>query len=210
MRLTGVDNGLRDGSNCGVGVVTSRTRNGFAGAGITTNKPCERSNRLVPDLCIAIRGQNLGEISYYIGHEDIFVRARLTRETVESTLADRRHGIAQGTTKRIRRNVACVMIKQEQAEPAHAQIRVAQCGQLNSRDRNLLAEPRSPFLRKRCPSMDKITRDFEVCSRHRTRSDLVAMWPRHSEFPPRMQHAEGAIARTCAAPGYMLSLALHQ
>jgi hypothetical protein len=161
VRLTGIDNGLRDGSNCGVGVVTSSSRNGFAGASITTEEPRERSNRLVPDLCIAIRGQNLGEISYYLGHEDIFVTARFARETVKSTLADRRHGIVQGTTKSIRRNVACVMIKQEQAEPAHAHIRVAQCGQLNSRDRNLLAEPRLPFLRKRRPFMDKITRDFE-------------------------------------------------
>jgi hypothetical protein len=177
MRLTAIYNCLRDRLNCGVRVVTSRTGNGFARASVTGDEPRERGNHLVPNLCVVIGGQKLDEISYYLGNADIFVTARLARETVKSTLADRRHGIAQGTPKGVRRNVACVMIQQEQAEPTHSQIRVAQCGHLNGGDRDLLTEPRSAFLRKRRPSMDKVTREFEIRSHHRAQSDVVANWP---------------------------------
>src|SRR5215831_5395797 len=173
MSLTSIHNGLRDGSNCGVGVVTSRTRNGFACASVAADEPRERGNRLVPDLCIAIRGQNLDQIGNHIGNADILVTARFARETMKSTLADRRHRIVQSAAKRVRRNVACVMIQKEQAEATHPQIRVAKCGHLNSCDRNLLCEPLSATLRKRGPSMDKVTCGFEARSHHRALVELV-------------------------------------
>jgi Putative cyclase len=46
----------RDGSNCGVPVVTSRTRNSLAWASVTPDKPRKRGNRLVPHLCVGISG----------------------------------------------------------------------------------------------------------------------------------------------------------
>ena len=39
MSLTSIHNGLRDGSICGVGIVTSRTRNGFAWLSISGRDP---------------------------------------------------------------------------------------------------------------------------------------------------------------------------
>jgi hypothetical protein len=166
--LTAIHNGLAGNSNCEVGVVTSRTCNGFGYTSVAADETRESGNRLVPDLWIAIKRQNLDEISYHVGNADIFVTARLAGETVKSTFADRRHGIVQSAAKGVRRNIACVMIQQEQAEPTHSQVRVAQCGHLNSGDRNLFDDPRSTFLRKCCPSMDKITRDFEIRSHHLT------------------------------------------
>ena len=73
---------------------------------------------------------------------------------------------------------------------------MAQCGHLDSSDRNLLAEPRSVFLRKRSPSIDKVTRDFEVL--------IPILWPRRDAA--RMQHREKGppIARTCVAPVHKL------
>jgi hypothetical protein len=52
---------------------------------------------------------------------------------------------------------------------------MAQCGGLNSSNRNLFAERRSAFLRKHCPSMDKVTRDLEIRSHHCALVDLAQM-----------------------------------
>ena len=199
MTLAVIRNGLADNSNCGVGVVTSRTRNGFACTSVTADEPRERGNRLVPNLWIAIKRQNLDEISYHVGNADIFVTARLAGETVKSTFADRRYRIVQSEAKRVRRNVACVMIQQEQAGPTHPHIRVTQGGDLNSGDWNLFAQPRPAFLRKRCPSMDKITRDFEIRSRHHTQSALLP--------PERVKGSRCSHLRRC---GYMSLLQWRQ
>jgi hypothetical protein len=111
VRLTGFHNALRDGSNCGVPVVTGRTRNSLAWASVTSDEPRKRGNRLVSHLCVGISGQNLDEISYNVGNADIFAAARLAGETVQSSLADQRHGIVQSAAKGIRRNIACVMVQ---------------------------------------------------------------------------------------------------
>jgi hypothetical protein len=82
VRLTAIHYGLRDDSNCGVRVVTTRGRNGFACATVTVNETRQGGNRLVPDLCVVIRGQNLREIGYNVGNTNILVTTPLTGETV--------------------------------------------------------------------------------------------------------------------------------
>jgi hypothetical protein len=111
VRLTGFHNALRDGSNCGVAVVTGRKRNCLAWASVTSDEPRKRGNRLVSHLCVGISSQNLNEISYNVGNADIFAAARLAGETVQSSLTDQRHGIVQSAAKGIRGNVACVMVQ---------------------------------------------------------------------------------------------------
>src|SRR5215471_17865576 len=86
MRPTAIRNGLRDITNCWVGIVMGRTHNGLAGTTITTHKPCQGGNRLVTHLGIGIRGHNLNEVSYDIGDANILVTAPLASETVEGTL----------------------------------------------------------------------------------------------------------------------------
>jgi hypothetical protein len=170
VRLTALDDGLGHDTNCRVRVVMCRTRDGFAGATVTTDKPCERGHRPMPDLYVVIGGQNLDEIRHNIGSTNILMTASLASETVQRALADGRDGIAQRTAKRVRRHVACIMIQKEQAERTHRRIRVAERSHLQGSDRNLLAEPRSTFLRKRSPSMGEIVRDFEVKSHLRIQS----------------------------------------
>ncbi len=82
MRLAAIQYGLRNDSNCEVGVVTTRTRNGFACATVAANKTCQSGNRLVPDLCVVITSQNLHEIGYNVDHTNILVTTPLTSETV--------------------------------------------------------------------------------------------------------------------------------
>ncbi len=119
MTAIAIRNGLRDITNCWVGIVMGRTRNGLSGASITLNKPCEGGNRLVTHLGIAIRGHNLNEVSHDIGDANILVTAPLASETMEGTLADGRDGVAQSTAKNVRRHIAGVMIQKEQAETTH-------------------------------------------------------------------------------------------
>jgi hypothetical protein len=99
VRLTAIRNGLRDFTNCWVGIVMGRTCNGLAGATITTDKAREGGNRFVTHLGIGIRGHNLDEVSYDIGDANILVTAPLASEPVKRTLADGRDGVAQGTAK---------------------------------------------------------------------------------------------------------------
>jgi hypothetical protein len=106
-------------TNCWVGIVMGRTRNGLAGAAIATDKPGEGGNRLVTHLGIGIRGYNLDEVSYDIGDANILVTAPLASEPMEGTLADGRDGVAQSTSKDVRRRIAGVMIQQEQAKTTH-------------------------------------------------------------------------------------------
>jgi len=79
-----------------------RTCNGIAGATVTVDKPREGRDRLVPDLGVRIRRQNLNDISHNLGNADILVTAPLTGEPMKSTLADRGDRIAQSTTKDVR------------------------------------------------------------------------------------------------------------
>jgi len=119
VRLTAIRNGLRDMTNCWVGIMIGRTPKGLSGASITINKPCEGRDRLVTYLGIGIGGHNLNEVSDDIGDANILVTAPLASETMEGTLADGRDGVAQSTTKNVRRYIAGVMIQKEQAETTH-------------------------------------------------------------------------------------------
>jgi hypothetical protein len=110
---------LRNITNCWVGIVMGRMRNGLGGSSITINKACEGSNRLVTHLGIGIRGHNLNEVGYDIGDANILVTAPFASETMEGTLADGRDRVAQSTAKDFRRHIAGVMIQKEQAETAH-------------------------------------------------------------------------------------------
>jgi hypothetical protein len=119
VRLTAIHNGLRDITNCWVGIVMGRTRNGLAGATITTDKPCEGGNRLVTHLGIGIGGHNLNEVSHDIGDANILVTAPFASETMESTLADGWDRVAQSAAKDARRHIAGVMVQKKQAETTH-------------------------------------------------------------------------------------------
>src|SRR6266446_4660110 len=149
MRLTAIRNGARDITNCSVGIMMSGPCNRFAGATVATDKPSEGGDRLVTHLGIGIGGQNINEVSYNIGDANVFVTAPLAGETMESTLADGRDGIAQSTAKCFRGRIAGVMIQEGKAEASHRKIRMAERGDLHRGDRNLLAEMRSAFLRER-------------------------------------------------------------
>ena len=170
MRLTAIRHGARDITNCSVGIMMRCPCNRFAGATVTTDKQSEGGNRLVTHLGIGIGGQNINEVSYNIGDANVFVTAPLAGETMESTLADGRDRITQSPAKCVRGRIAGVMIQKEKAEAPHCQIRMAECGSLDSGDGNLLAQTRSAFLREREPSVDKIIRDFEVGAHRRTQS----------------------------------------
>jgi hypothetical protein len=144
----------------------SRTRNSLVRAIVTTDKPCESGNRLMSDLRIVIRDQNVGKISYNAADANILMTASFACETMECALADRRNGIAQSTAEDIRRKIAGVVIQKEQAEPAHRRIRIAKCSRLYCGGRNLLPYTRLSFLRQRRPSVNKIMREFKVRSPH--------------------------------------------
>jgi hypothetical protein len=58
------------------------------------------------------------------------------------------------------------MIQKEQTEASHRQIRMAECPDLQSAHRDLIAETRSAFLREREPSADEVLSDFEVTPCH--------------------------------------------
>src|SRR6516162_5675562 len=73
VRLPAVHNGLRDGPDRRVRIVTGRAFCGFARASIAAEKASESGNCLVPDLCIAIRTQNCDEIGYDVSYANIFV-----------------------------------------------------------------------------------------------------------------------------------------
>jgi len=119
VRLTAIRNGLRDFTNRWVGIERGCTRNGLAGATITTDKAREGGNRLMTHLGIGIRSHNLDEVSYDIGDANILVTAPLASEPVERTLADGRDAVAPGTAKDVRRQIAGVMIEKEQAKTTH-------------------------------------------------------------------------------------------
>jgi hypothetical protein len=70
------------------------------------------------------------------------------------------------------------MIQKGQADALHRKIRMAESGDLDRGNRNLLAETRSACLRKRKPPMDKIIRNFEVSAHHCTQSGwcIAAKW----------------------------------
>jgi len=99
MRLTTIRNGLRDITNCQVGIVMSRPCNRFAGATVTTDKPSEGGYRLVTHLGVGIAGQNLNEFSHNIGDANIAMTASLAGETMESALADGRDGSRKARRK---------------------------------------------------------------------------------------------------------------
>jgi hypothetical protein len=119
VRLTAIRNGLRDITNCWVGIVLGRMGNDLAGATVTTDKPCEGGNRLVTHLGIGIGGHNLNEVSHDIGYANILVTAPFASATMESTLADGRDRVAESTAKDVRRHITGVMIQKEQAETTH-------------------------------------------------------------------------------------------
>jgi hypothetical protein len=95
-------NGLCGTTNRSVGIMMGRACNSFTSATVTADESCKGCYRLMPYLSIRISCQNLNEVSYNVGNADILVTASLTGETMKSTLADRRNGVAQSTTKDIR------------------------------------------------------------------------------------------------------------
>src|SRR5262245_59914041 len=99
MRLTTIGNDLRGSTNGSVGIVKRRTCKGSASTTVTVDKPCQGHERLVPDLGVRIRCQDLTDISHNLGNADILMTAPLTGEPMKSTLADRGDRIAQRTTK---------------------------------------------------------------------------------------------------------------
>jgi hypothetical protein len=119
MRLTAIRNGLRDKADRRVAIAVCRPCNGFAGAAVATHESREGGDRLVTDLGIAIRIQNLNKVSYNIADANILVTAPLTAETMESALANGRDGVAQSHAKSVRGRVAGVMIQKGYAEAAH-------------------------------------------------------------------------------------------
>jgi hypothetical protein len=123
VRLPAVHNGLRDGPDRSVGIVTGRAFYGFACASVAAEKASESGNRLVPDLGIAIRTQNRDEIGDDVSYANIIVTAPITGQTVKSTLAHCRHGILQSAPKGARRHITCVMVEKEQANPAQRRIK---------------------------------------------------------------------------------------
>ena len=143
-----------------------RTCNGFASATVAADEPCKSRDRLVPDLGVRIRCQDLNDISHNLGNADILMPAPLTGKPMKSTLADRGDGIVQRTTKDVRRHVAGVMIQEEQAKAPHCQIRMAERSDLHRGEGKRPAETRTTLLRARHPSMNKIIGDFEVGSGH--------------------------------------------
>jgi hypothetical protein len=126
VRPTVFRNGLRDIMNCWVGIVVGCMRNGWVGATITADKPCEGGNRLVTHLGVGITGHNLNEVSYDIGDANILVTAPLASEPMEGPLADGHDGVAQSRAKDARRHIAGVMIQKEQAETAHRWTRMTE------------------------------------------------------------------------------------
>ncbi len=147
-----------------------RPRNRFACAAVTIHKSRECSDRLVADFGVRIGGQNLSEVRYNIVDANIPVTAPFASETMESALADGRHGIVQSAAKRVRRRVARVMIQKEQAEAPHRRIRMTECRHLHGGDGHLLAETPAAVLAEREQSVDEIIRDFEVGPHHFTQS----------------------------------------
>jgi hypothetical protein len=140
--------------------------NGITSAAVTTHKQCEGGNCLVTNLSVGIGAQNLDEVGYDVGDANIVMAAPLAGEAMDSSPADRRDGITQGTAKGVRRRVAGVMIQKAQTAASHRQIRMAECRDLQGGHGDLIAETRSAFLREREPSVDKIMSDFKVTSCH--------------------------------------------
>jgi len=175
MRLPAIPNRLRDTTNCRVRIVVGRPCNRFAGPAVATHESRKGGNRLVTDVGVAIRAQNLSEVSYNVGHANVLVTAPFAGETMESALTDGRDGVAQSLAKGACRCVTGVMIQKGQADAPHRYIRMAECGGLHRSDRHLLAKTRPAFLAEREPSMDKIIRDFEVSPHRCTQSGLVGL-----------------------------------
>ena len=166
MRLTAIRNSSRDTTDCRVGIVVCRACNCFAGAAVATHKSRECGDRLVTNLGVGIRGQNLNKIGYNMGDANIAVTAPLAGETMESAFADGRDGVAQSKPKGVRRRVAGVVIQKGKTEAPHRRIRMAKRRDLHGGNGNLLAQTRSAVLTEREPSVDKIICDFEISPHH--------------------------------------------
>jgi len=67
----------------------------------------------VADFYITIMGQHSHQIGYDVGNANVFMTASLTGEAVQGTLANKRDWISQGTTKRVGRHIACVVVEQK-------------------------------------------------------------------------------------------------
>jgi hypothetical protein len=80
--LMAIRNGAGNIPNRSIGIAIGRTRNRFAGAIVTTEKPCEGDNCFVTHLSVGIGGQNLNEVSYNIGDANIIVTTSLAGETM--------------------------------------------------------------------------------------------------------------------------------
>jgi hypothetical protein len=81
------------------GIVIGRTRNRFARAIVTTEKPCEGDNYFMTDLSVGIAGKHFNEIGYYSGDANVSVSTPFTRDSMKSTFADERDRIAQCLAK---------------------------------------------------------------------------------------------------------------
>ena len=174
VRLTAIRNCAGNMPNGRIGIAIGRTRNRVAGATITAEKPCECDNCFVTHLGIRIGGKHFNEISYQVGDANLSVTTPFTCDSMKSALADERNRIAQRLTKGFRRRIAGVMVQQEETEAPHLRIGVAKRCDLYGGNGNLLGQHRAALLRQRAPSVDEITREFDVRPSHRIQSGLTA------------------------------------
>jgi hypothetical protein len=112
--LTAIHNAAGNIPNRRIGIVIGCTRDRFAGATVTTEKPSEGDNCLMTDLSVGIAGKHFNEIGYHFGDENVSVSTPFTRDSMKSAFANERDRITQCLAKGFERRVAGVMIQQEQ------------------------------------------------------------------------------------------------
>ena len=105
---------------------------------------------------------------------------------MQSDFAHGRHRIMECTAKGVPGSIACVVIKEEQAQSPYLQITMAECCGLHGGDRKLLTEAPSPLARKRLPSVHEISGKFEVRPCHAVATTKVRKLDARAKISPSL------------------------
>lgn len=80
---------MGDKTDCSVGIVTGSPGDGLGGTPVTVKKPRKRGYRLVVNLSVEVRRQDVGEVCYNGGNAKVLCSAPLTGKTMRRNFAHR-------------------------------------------------------------------------------------------------------------------------